>query len=87
MDWAEVIPVICVFSIPIIAILTAHQRKMTELIHGSQKQQADMAPLMHEIQSLRQEVSDLRQKQNEQLIALDDLRSGGSVQERLDQTS
>lgn len=73
----ELIPIFAimmVFGIPMVAILTAHQRKMAELIHGKQQQANDLGPLVNEVQALRQEVYELRQRMNEQQIALDDLR-------------
>ena len=59
---------IAVFAIPIIAILTAHQRKMAEIIHGSQRQQ--MAVNNDVVAS---EIRDLKQAVNQQTIALDSL--------------
>lgn len=56
--------------IPIVAILTAHQRKMAEIIHGNQARIGDIA----EIQSLRSEVSALRDRVNEQIVAVDTLK-------------
>ena len=53
MDGPEVmIPlaaVMLIFGIPIIIILTNHQRKMAELIHGKQGQSAaqDLSPIYH----------------------------------------
>jgi hypothetical protein len=54
-----------IFMIPIIAILTSHQRKMAEIIHA--QPQVPTA----EINALRQEVAELRQLVNQQAIALD----------------
>ena len=65
--------VMMIFGIPIVAILTSHQRKMTELIHQrhnalpDQMQQA----LLSEVQSLRAEVIQLRDQVNRQAIAQD----------------
>lgn len=61
------------FMIPIVAILTTHQRRMAELIHGKDGQYASQANL--EIQALRQEVSELRQLVHQQTIAMDGLMS------------
>lgn len=59
------LPAVLVFMIPIIAILTAHQRKMAELMHRPQQNpQADQ--LSNEIQQMRQILT-------QQTIALDNL--------------
>lgn len=55
-----------VFGIPLAAILTHHQRKMAEIIHKSR------APMeMGEVQALRMEVAQLRDRMNEQTLLLD----------------
>ena len=53
--------VMLIFGIPIIIILTNHQRKMAELIHGRQGQSAaqDLAPIYHELKNLRDSVNSL----------------------------
>ena len=56
-----------VFGIPIIAILTHHQRKMAELIHGGQRNQQD--------NNLASEIMALRQALAQQSIAIDNLQS------------
>jgi hypothetical protein len=71
----EMIPIVAilmVFGIPIIAILTHHQRKMAELIHSRGQ---DLNPtVMDEVQRLRSEVQQLRRELHETTIALDDVR-------------
>ena len=65
MDGPEVLiplaAVMLIFGIPIIVILTNHQRKMAELIHGKQSQLPgqDMSPIYHELKSLRDSVNSL----------------------------
>ncbi|MBX3114995.1 MAG: hypothetical protein KF836_10560 [Fimbriimonadaceae bacterium] len=75
----ELIPIVAimmVFGIPIAAILTTHQRKMAELIHGKQAEAQQINPaVMHELQTLRGEVSRLRDQVNSQTLALEDLRT------------
>ena len=56
---------ILIFMTPIIAILTAHQRKMAEILHSRPQVPTE------EIQALRREVADLRQLVHQQAIALD----------------
>lgn len=53
-----VVATIAVFSIPIIAILTAHQRKMTELLHRNNPQhdvntQAQLAHMQRQIDEIK----------------------------------
>lgn len=63
------IPII-IFMIPIVAILTNHQRKMAELLHGS-RQNSLPSP---EVDALRREVQELKQIVHQQTIAIDNLR-------------
>lgn len=68
---SEVIPMIIVFSIPIIAILTAHQRKMAELIHGKSEQGAHINEVLHELRRLNDKVTVLEDKVNQSVINSD----------------
>jgi hypothetical protein len=63
---ALLIPITCLM-IPIVAILTAHQRKMAEIIH----QKASTQP--GEIEALRREIYELKQLVHQQAIAMDSL--------------
>lgn len=83
---AVLIPIVALM-IPIVAILTKHQQKMAELIHGSQGRnlQSDA-----EMAALRAEISDMKQLIHQQTIALDGLTTARTspppietVQERL----
>lgn len=56
--------------IPIVAILTTHQQRMAKIIHG-EGGSADT-------NRLRAEIAELRERLNEQALALDDLRSRSS---------
>jgi hypothetical protein len=56
------------FSVPVVAILTSHQRKMAEILHGKQGQQA---ALNNEV--VASEMQQLRQAIHQQTIALDSL--------------
>lgn len=70
----EIIPVVAIvatFSVPLIAILVHHQRKMAELIHRNHAPQM-VSP---EVEMLRREVAELKQLVQQQTIALDDFRS------------
>jgi hypothetical protein len=64
------IPLI-IFMIPIIAILTSHQRKMAEIIHGT-GQPVD-ARLGHELEAMRRELSEVKMLLHQQSIAIDNL--------------
>ncbi len=63
-----VIPII-IFMIPIVAILTHHQRKMAELIHGNKGNANTQA----EIEVLRQEIQELKQVVHQQTLAIDNI--------------
>ena len=61
---------IALFSVPIIWILSIHQRKMAEIIHGSKA-----ASNQAEIAALQQQMEELRQVVGQQTFAVEDLRS------------
>lgn len=72
---------ILIFSIPIIAILTAHQRKMAELF--AQQNQIGNSP---ELAEVRRDLAELKSLVHQQSIAIDNLltqRSSAAVTERL----
>lgn len=59
---AAIVVPIAVFSIPVISILTRHQRKMAELIHGSPQNSSrdqELANLSQEVAKLSSVVSTL----------------------------
>jgi hypothetical protein len=58
-----------VIAIPIVAILSAHQRKMAEILHRNQPMHSG------ELEAIRQEMRELRMLMNQHTIALDDVRS------------
>lgn len=71
----EMIPIVAIvatFSVPVIAILVHHQRKMAELIHRQHPQPMLATP---EIDALRREVAELKHLVQQQTIALDDVRT------------
>jgi len=63
--------IVMVFGIPLAAILTHHQRKMTEMIHSKHQQPVQNLEAMHEMASLRQQVAALQDQVNHLTIALD----------------
>ena len=66
---AAVIVPLGMFSIPIVAILASHQRKMAALIRGNAGfEHAHLA----ELQSLRREVESLKEIVHSQALAMDD---------------
>jgi hypothetical protein len=70
------IGLVLVCGIPIIAILTHHQRKMAELIHRNHNEVHPV--VVDEVNKLRAEVQHLRERLNETTIALDDARRGSA---------
>ncbi|MBX3096517.1 MAG: hypothetical protein KF812_06620 [Fimbriimonadaceae bacterium] len=64
-----IISVVLVFGIPIIAILTAHQRKMAELIH--QRNSGVDQNLANELLAMRREMSEMRDRLNALTVASD----------------
>jgi hypothetical protein len=67
---AMFIPIL-IFMIPIIAILTAHQRKMAEIY--AQQAQTQHDP---EIAAMRQELRELKALIHQQAIAMDNIANG-----------
>jgi hypothetical protein len=70
---AVLIPII-IFMIPIVAILTAHQRKMAEIVHGSNSNQNTNPQALAETTQMREEMRQLREMMNQQTLAIDNLR-------------
>lgn len=71
-----VIAAVLLLMIPIIAILTAHQRKMAEIIH---RNQAQSGQLDETAAALRAELARLTQAVHQNTIAIDNLtRQSGS---------
>lgn len=68
-----VVATIAVFSIPIVAILTAHQRKMTELLHRNNPQQDvnTQAQLAH----MQRQIDEIKGLLQEHIIAQDSKRT------------
>lgn len=62
------IPII-IFMIPIIAILTHHQRKMAELMHGNRVNGNSNG----ELEALRREVQELKEVVHQQTLAIDNI--------------
>ena len=75
-----VIPIV-LFMIPIVWILTSHQRKMAELLHGTRQNNLPNP----EVDMLRREVQELKQIVHQQTIAIDNLKQlpSGVVRDRL----
>jgi hypothetical protein len=60
---------IMIFAVPIVSILTRHQRQMAEIIHGRSQREAVEA----ELQGLRHEVNDLRSRLITHTLAIDSI--------------
>jgi hypothetical protein len=71
-----------VFGIPIIAILTTHQRKMAELIHRNQPQQVDPM-IQQQLASMQSQISDMRSMMQDHIINNDRQSTPNSVEQRL----
>ena len=66
-DMIPIIAILVVFGIPIIAILTTHQRKMTELIHRNNPQTVD--PLVQQqLANMQAQIADMRSMLQEHII-------------------
>ncbi|MBC8065954.1 MAG: hypothetical protein H7Y17_14065 [Chlorobia bacterium] len=68
-DIAPFLIPLVIFMIPIIAILTSHQRKMAELIHGNRAN----GNTNGEIEALRREVQELKQLVHQQTLQIDSI--------------
>lgn len=86
---ASVLVPMTVLLIPVIAILTRHQLRMAELIHGKGQNQVPLG--QNDNGQLREEVRQLRELMHQQSITLDnlrnELRSTNTVQDRINQNS
>jgi hypothetical protein len=71
-DFIPLVAIVATFSVPVIAILVHHQRKMAELIHRNHYRAEQPSP---ELLAIRQELSELRHLLTQQAIAMDDLRT------------
>ncbi len=82
-EYIAIVAIVMLFGIPIVAILTHHQRKMAELIHRNHSVQQETK--VDEVARLRAEVQQLRRELHETAIALDDARGskGSSIQQRV----
>jgi hypothetical protein len=78
----EIIIPVVIFAIPIVAILTSHQRNMSELIHNRHTQQQASVPNA-EIQALRREVAELRELVLQQTIQMDGYQDPSPARENL----
>lgn len=70
---AVFIPIIALL-IPVVAILTKHQREMAMVMRDTNNQGANnvLPQIMHELQVLRAEVSTMKQQLNDVTLAVDD---------------
>jgi hypothetical protein len=65
-DWIWALIPICALLIPIVAILTAHQQKMAQILHRG-------AADHDEIANLRKELAEMRSLVHQQTITLDNI--------------
>lgn len=79
---APMIASVMVFMIPIVAILTSHQRKMAQLIHGNPENRVPNG----QDHLLRAELADLRSRIDNLTLAIEQMRTeqkAGSLEGRL----
>ena len=77
--------VIVAFSVPIIAILTRHQRHMAEILHRNQSQN-DNDQLHQQMAAMQAQITDLRMMVQEHIINNDQSSmTTASVEQRLNQ--
>jgi hypothetical protein len=72
---AVFVPII-IFMIPIIAILTAHQRKMAEIVHGNRDNNQNLSPhyaTQQDLAMMREEMRQMRELIHNQTLAIDNL--------------
>lgn len=85
--WDDVFPFIIMFGlfilVPLIAIMASHQRKMAEIIHRNRDGQSNTDEVIARLDQMQREMSDLRQRQNETILALEDRRREADVRERV----
>jgi hypothetical protein len=81
---ALLIPIFAL-SIPIVAILTKHQKEMAQTFAQQHQLQIAQNP---ELTQMREEMRMLREQLNQQSIMLDDIRSQGkNLQERVNENA
>jgi hypothetical protein len=71
---AIMIPILALM-IPVVAILTKHQQRMAELIHGGEQNRQSSQEML----ALRHEIAELRNLVHQQSIAVDNLVSRSVV--------
>jgi hypothetical protein len=59
--------------VPIVWMMANHQRKMAEIIHRNQG--SDESEVLKRLERMQQEITELRQRQNETILAIEDRRS------------
>ena len=79
---AAIVVPIAIFSIPIVVILTNHQRKMAELIHARHNDKGDNK-LQERVAQLEHEVTEMKDRMNTSAIENDRLRQLLSNDEHL----
>lgn len=68
--FVAILAIMGVMSVPIVAILTNHQRRMAEIVHGSENGEQG-----RRIVAMEHEIAELRHLMSEQMIVLDDISS------------
>ncbi|MBS1714352.1 MAG: hypothetical protein JST30_08445 [Armatimonadetes bacterium] len=67
-DLIPMVAVVAVFSIPIVAILTSHQRKMAELVRSQPQQDVRSR---QQLDMMQAQINDLRNQLHEHIVRTD----------------
>ena len=68
--------------VPVVAILTVHQRKMAEIIHRSPGREDVSSQVLERLDAMQREIAEIRHRQNETILALED-RRGSDLGQRV----
>ena len=74
-DFLPLVAILMVFGIPIVAILTAHQRKMAELIHSQNRPVTGDLHTQRQLEVMQSQISELRGMIQEHIINNDPVRT------------
>lgn len=83
--WDDVFPFLIGFGllvlVPIIAMMTKHQRQMAEIIHRNKQGDEIDDRVLRKLDSMQREIEELRRRQNETILAMEDRK----VQQRINE--
>ncbi|HXH59909.1 MAG TPA: hypothetical protein VNI20_00975 [Fimbriimonadaceae bacterium] len=83
--WEDLAPFFVVFGllviVPIVSMMTKHQRKMAELLHRNQGPNEDR--VLAKLDQMQREIERLKERQNEIILAVDNRSPIPSVEQRI----